>query len=192
MAGAVILVRHGEPALSRDVRLTASGYRDWWARYEDGGLKANQSPPAALIALTCDAAVIFASTRERSRQSALALAAGRPFTRDEVFIEAPLPPPPLPGWFRLSPRYWGVVARLCWWFFNLHDGQESRAEAEQRAEAAARQVVERAVGGDVVLVVAHGFFNFMIGRALRRLGWRRTFDNGYDHWSARRFEAPAG
>ena len=183
MAGAVILVRHGEPALSREVRLTAAGY-------EEGGLKADQTPPTALIALTRDAGVIFASTRERSRQSAVALAAGRPFTRDAVFIEAPLPPPRLPGWLRLSPRYWGVVARLCWWFFNLHDGQESRAEAEQRAAAAAARITEQAAGGDVVLVIAHGFFNFMIGRALRRLGWRRTFANGYDHWSARRFEAP--
>ena len=36
--GAVILARHGEPALSRKIRLTAAGYRAWWADYEIGGL----------------------------------------------------------------------------------------------------------------------------------------------------------
>jgi broad specificity phosphatase PhoE len=191
MAGGVILVRHGEPALSRRVLLTAAGYRQWWARYEEGGLKAGQSPPSDLLAMTARAGVILSSTRERSRQSALAIAQGRPFASDALFIEAPLPSPPAPSWFRLSPRWWGVVSRFWWRVFDYHDGQESHAEASARAARAAGALAGQAAAGSDVLLIAHGYFNFMIGQALAARGWRRTLDQGFRYWSVRRFEPPA-
>ena len=42
--GAIVLTRHGEPALSRKCMLTSDQYRDWWARYEVGGLRPGQTP----------------------------------------------------------------------------------------------------------------------------------------------------
>ena len=188
MAGAVILVRHGEPALSRRVMLTAAGYRDWWARYELGGLKAGQTPPADLKALAGEADAVFASTRERALQSATAIAGEGAFVSDPLFIEAPLPSPPLPRWFRLAPRWWGVLSRFCWAVFDYHDGQESVAEATVRAARAADLLGARADDEHVVMLVAHGYFNFMIGRALIARGWRCKVDQGYRYWAFRRFE----
>ena len=43
-----------------------------------------------------------------------------------------------------------------------------------RAEAAADRLVGLAAGGEDVLVLAHGFFNAMIARVLKRRGWRLT------------------
>jgi len=186
--GAVILARHGEPALSRKVRLSAAGYRDWWAAYEAGGIKADQPVPAALLASAKGAVHLISSTRARSRETAAAL--GRDFAADALFIEAPLPPPSLPAWIKFSPRVWGFVARFFWWVFNHHQGEENVREARLRAAEAARRLTELAARGDDVLVVAHGFFNGMVGGALKRLGWRCTLDEGFRYWSARRFEAP--
>ncbi len=188
--GAVILARHGEPALSRQVRLSAAGYRDWWAAYEAGGLKPDQPIPRGLAGTARDAGHMICSTRRRSQETAGALAAGRTVIEDARFIEAPLPPPALPDWFRFSPRTWGFIARFWWWFFNHHQGEESRGEARARAADAAQLLTELAAGGEDVLVVAHGFFNGMVGGALKRLGWRCTMDQGFRYWSARRFEAP--
>jgi broad specificity phosphatase PhoE len=188
--GAVILARHGEPALSRKLRLSAEGYRAWWATYETGGLKMDQEAPASLRAAAAKAGFVIASTRLRSVQTAQALTLGRAFAEDPMFVEAPLPPPDWPAWLRLSPRVWGVVARTWWWFFNHSDGQESRAEAQARAEEAARLLAEMAATGQDVLVVAHGFFNGMVGEALKRLGWKCVSDQGFRYWSARRFELP--
>jgi broad specificity phosphatase PhoE len=190
MAGAVILARHGEPALSRRVTLTAEGYRDWWARYEEGGLKDGQAPPPSLLAMARSADAVVSSTRERSIQSARAIAEGRDVRSDPLFVEAPLPSPPLPPWFKLPPRWWGVLSRFCWWAFDYHDGQESLAEAEARAGRAAKALADRAAAGEEVVLIAHGFFNAMIGRALTARGWRKTLDQGYRYWSARRFEPP--
>jgi broad specificity phosphatase PhoE len=187
LAGAIILTRHGEPDLSRKVRLNSAGYADWWAQYEEKGLKPGQLAPAHLRAAAKDA-VILCSTRPRSIESGHAIAEGRRFATDSALIEAPLPPPRWPRWVKLAPRSWGVVARFWWWFFNHHAGQETRAEAETRAEQIADRLIAMASDGCDVLVMAHGFFNTMVGIALRRRGWKLVEDQGYRYWSSRRFE----
>ncbi len=187
-SGAIILTRHGEPALSRKCRITGAEYGDWWAKYEIGGLLAGQTPPPELLAAAQGAGVIYSSTRPRAQETAAAAAAGRDVVVDALFIEAPLPPPKFPGWVRLSPRLWGVVSRFWWHVFNHHDGQETRLQAEARAEQAARTLIARAAEGRDVLVFAHGYFNHMVGRRLKADGWDLVHNQGFKYWSQRRFE----
>jgi len=172
------------------VTLTAKGYGEFWASYEVGGIVPGQIPPQTLSAFAAACGIIVSSSRLRSVESTQVLAPGREFTRHDEMVEAPLPPPPWPGWVRLSPKIWGFFARFWWWFFNHHDGQETRHAAETRAERVAVMLEGLAGQGQNVLVVAHGFFNFMVGRALRRRGWRQTRSEGYKYWSTRRFERP--
>lgn len=186
--GAIILTRHGEPALSRKCLITARQYGDWWAKYEIGGLLAGQTPPAELVAAAQGAGAIYASTRQRAQETAAAVSAGREVMSDVMFIEAPLPPPPVPEWIKLSPKWWGVVSRFWWHAFDHHDGQETRAQAEARADQAARKLIARAEGGQDVLVFAHGYFNHMVGRALKGDGWKLVQNQGFKYWSQRRYE----
>ena len=188
-SGGIVLARHGEPALSRKVKLTSREYREWWALYEAGGLLAGQSPPEHLLEAARRAEVIFTSTRKRSIETATALAEGRALTQQPIFIEAPLPPPPLPDVLKFSPRTWGVISRVCWWLGG-HGGEETLREAQRRSIDAAKLLHEMALRGDNVLVVAHGFFNSMVGAELRRLGWRKVRGRGWRYWSTRYFERP--
>jgi hypothetical protein len=186
--GVITLARHGEPALSRRVKLSATEYREFWARYEIMGLLPGQTPPPGLSGYVDRCDVLISSTRLRAIESAQLVGRGRDFTPDVLLVEAPLPPPNWPNWIRLSPRLWGFFARFWWWFFNHHEGQETRAQAEGRADRAAARLDELARSGQNVVVLAHGFFNMMITRSLRRLGWRQTVREGYKYWSTRRFE----
>ncbi len=186
--GAIVLARHGEPALSRRIRLTSDGYRRWWAAYEEGGILVEQSPPSNLLEMARGAGVIFASTRKRAVETADAVAQGKPFTRDAVFIEAPLPPPSLPSFIKLKPATWGFLARMAWWFFNHHEGAETQREAGVRASKAADRLIEASGDGASVLLLAHGFFNIMVGLELKRRGWRKTGSWGHKYWNSRRFE----
>jgi broad specificity phosphatase PhoE len=186
--GAIVLARHGEPALSRRVKLTAAEYRKFWADYEILGILPGQTPPAQLLRFVEKAGSLHASTRLRAIESAQTLAGAREFARHDFLIEAPLPPPNWPSWIKLSPRLWGFFARVWWWFFDHHEGQETRGEAEKRADHAADVLAAMADQGEDVVVLAHGFFNYMIGRALKRRGWRLTLGEGYKYWSTRRFE----
>lgn len=186
--GAIILARHGEPALSRKCLITSDEYRDWWGRYEVGGLRAGQTPPQTLLAADEGAGAIYASSRLRAQETARAVARDREVLVDALFIEAPLPPPHFPSWIKLSPRYWGVISRFWWHVFNHHEGQETRAEAEVRADQAARILIARAGEGQDVLVLAHGYFNHMVGQRLKAHGWRLAHNQGFKYWSQRRYE----
>ena len=190
MTGAIILARHGEPALTRKLLLSSADYRDWWARYELGGILPGQSPPAALIDAANGAATIATSIRRRAIESANLVAPGRALTSEAVFIEAPLPPPRLPTWIKFSPRMWGFVTRACWWYLNMHAGEESRREAEVRTERAVDRLIELAAAGDVVLL-AHGFFNTLLVPIFKRRGWRYGGNDGWKYWSTKRFDPPS-
>lgn len=186
--GWILLARHGEPALSRKIRLNAEGYREWWGRYEEGGILEGQTPPTGLLEMARQADVIFASTRRRAIETAEAVVGGKHFIRDTVLIEAPLPPPRLPAFVKLNPKVWGFISRFCWWYFNNHSGEESRGQAEVRARGIADRLIVEAEAGRNVLVLAHGFFNTMIGIELKKIGWRSVEGRGYRYWSTRLFK----
>ena len=189
LPGSITLARHGEPALSRRVKLDGPGYRRWWAAYEEGGILPGQAPPEGLLSLTRQADVIFASTRRRAVETADAVVAGKHFVRDPIFIEAPLPPPPLPRFVRLNPRTWGFLSRCAWWFLRYSPpDEESRAVAEARAREACDRLIRAAETEGDVLLVAHGFFNAMLARELAKRRWRRVEDHGYGYWAVKRFQ----
>ncbi len=184
--GAIVLARHGRPGLDRSRAISWRAFRDWWAAYDAGGLAADQTPDPRLVAVAREADVIFASPLRRSQETAAAAAAGRTVLTDAVFAEARLPPPPLVG-VRLRPGAWGVVARITWWM-GLSGGEESRREAEARADLAAAHVIAAAHGGRTVLVCGHGWFNRMMRPALLARGWCCVRDGGDGYWSFRRYE----
>lgn len=186
--GTITLVRHGEPALSRRIRLSAAGYRDWWGRYEEGGLLEGQTPPDHLCTLAAKAAHLFCSTRRRAMETAKAVCGERVVLSDDIFIEAPLPPPNFPSFIKFSPKLWGGIARFWWYAFNHNEGQETRVQAEERARIAAARLYDLAKDGQDVMVLAHGYFNTMIGWELCRLGYRLASSEGYRYWAQRRFE----
>jgi broad specificity phosphatase PhoE len=189
--GAITLARHGRPALSRKVMLSATDYGRWWGEYEVLGLRPGQTAPESLKATARSAGQVLSSTRKRSIETAELVCEGRSFVSDPTLIEAPLPAPAWPEWLRLPPVVWGFICRFIWWWFDHHGTEESKREAEKRAEMAADRLVELAADGEV-LVLAHGFFNAMIERVLKRRGWRLTDDGGYRwfprYWTAHRME----
>ncbi len=188
--GSILLARHGKSALSRTVWLSAEGYRQWWGQYDTVGLDATRQPPARFLAFAEQADVIYCSTLLRSQETAAQAASGRPVQSDVVFIEAPLPPPNMPNWFRLMPRIWGAVARVNWMLGGHGDGETAR-DARLRARQAAERLLAEVKNDQVVMLVAHGWFNRMIGQELKKLGWACTDDGGFKHWAVRLFEPRA-
>jgi broad specificity phosphatase PhoE len=184
-AGAIVLARHGRPDCDRTVKITWREYITWWAGYDRSGLAPGQVPPDELRREAEAADVLLTSTLPRAMETGRAVAGGRSLTSHEIFVEAPLPPPSLPG--RLRPGAWGVLARISWWF-GASGGQESRASAERRAEEAARSLIQQADQGQTVMVFAHGWFNRMMRPVLKAAGWSCTYDGGDDYWSHRRYE----
>jgi broad specificity phosphatase PhoE len=183
--GSIVIARHGRPHADRNVRIDREGYRQWWAGYDRAKLHPEEVAPPALTALAARADVVFASTLPRALHTAQLAAPGRDIISDPVFVEAPLPPPPLSG--KRRPGHWGVWARITWWF-GRHEDKESRQQAELRAEAAVATLTAQALRGQNVLLCAHGWFNRMMRPVLRGQGWREVENTGDAYWSYRRYE----
>jgi len=183
--GSIVIVRHGQPHADRSVRVDRRGFREWWANYDLSPLHPGEKAPEALLRLAERSDVIFASTLQRAIHTAQMIAGGREIVTDPVFVEAPLPPPPL--WGRRSPDAWGVIARAAWWS-GMSEGGETRREAEIRAEAAVATLTAQALRGQNVLLCAHGWFNRMMRPILKSQGWREVEDGGDAYWSFRRYE----
>lgn len=188
LPGSIIIARHGEPDADRRAVMDWRGYEHWWADYDLAGLKPGQSAPEGLRGQAASAHSIFASTLPRAIETAEACAGGREVTQNSVFVEAPLPPPPMPG--RFSARTWGVYARCSWWL-GMARGKETRQQAEIRAEEAVAILIEAAQHGDVALF-AHGWFNRMMRPVLKRHGYVCVRDGGDDYWSWRKYELKGG
>jgi broad specificity phosphatase PhoE len=186
--GTITLARHGEPALSRKITLNAEGYRRWWAQYEEGGILDGQTPPDDLVEFARCAKVIFASTRRRARETAAAVVGAKVVVDHDMFIEAPLPPPRLPSFLKFDPRVWGFLARLSWWLGLSPNEDETRPQAQARAREVADHLILAATHQGDVLVLAHGFFNHMVGDELKKRGWRLVRNRGFRYWSVRSFE----
>ncbi|MEO1027861.1 MAG: histidine phosphatase family protein [Pseudomonadota bacterium] len=182
----IIIARHGKPALDRNAgpRLSWEDYVDWWARYEAGSLAEGQTAPQGLIDAVKDADILLTSIRPRAQET---MASARPNCEPQslpLFNEAPLPPP---RWrkARLLPKRWNVIARIAW-FFGHSLGDETVEQSKERASEAARYLHDQAAHGKVFLA-AHGWFNRMIRKELRAMGWRVVHDEGDRYWGYRKY-----
>lgn len=179
----IILVRHGKPALSRKVRLSAREYRDWWTQYDQGGLAESQKVPQKVRDWADKADFIVSSPLRRAVESVVEAAGRAPDATWPELVEAALPSPPIP--FKFRPKTWGTWSRIVW-YWGWPDGMESHGQARSRANAAARRLASEAAGGKIVYVSGHGWFNRMLKGSLKSQGWTCASQNGDLHWSHRR------
>lgn len=189
--GPIVVARHGRPALdlTKGPRLRWRGYIEWWAAYEAGGLRPDQCAPDELVALAADADIALTSSRLRAQQTLERALPGALETARQLdlFNEAPLPPPRIAG-VRMLPKNWNVLARMVWMLGHSLGG-ESVSEARQRARAAALFLHEESANGKVFLT-AHGWFNRMIRKELKKLGWACDHDGGDKYWAWREYTLP--
>ncbi len=185
--GPIIIARHGRPALDRNKgpRLGWQEYVDWWAAYEAGGLADGQTAPDALKMAIVGSTTYLTSSRLRAQQTIISAAPEANAREISIFDEAPLPPPRI-KWLRMLPKRWNVLARIVWLFGHSLDG-ESVDEAWIRAREAARLLQDVSEEGKVFLA-AHGWFNRMIRKELRKLGWKCVYNGGDKYWAWRQYE----
>ena len=184
--GRIILVRHGRPAIALSPRTSHHGFRTYIDAYEAAGLDPESLPPDELSDLVKELGHIFTSDRPRSHESAKALAPHATLEADPLFAEAPLASQRIPR-LKLRVPKWAVVARVIW-----HAGYtpelENYRKAKHRAGQAADILIEKVRNGGAAALVAHGYFNAMIGRQLRQRGFTRTGAHRVRYWNAVTYE----
>jgi broad specificity phosphatase PhoE len=178
----IILVRHGRPALPLRPRTSHGEFRDYIDAYEQAGLDPESLPPQELSDLVKELDHVFTSDRPRAHQSAKALAPHAELQVDSLFAEAPLASPPIPL-LRMRVPKWAVIARILW-HVGYHPEIENFRKAKHRAAQAADILMNKVRDGSDAVLVAHGYFNAMIGRQLRQRGFTRTGGHRVRYWNA--------
>jgi broad specificity phosphatase PhoE len=179
----VILVRHGRPAIPLRLRTCHRGFRRYIDDYQDAGLDPKSAPPEELMDLVKGLNAVFTSGSPRAQDSARTLLPEAEIIADPLFGEAPLAAPRIPL-VKMKVPVWAVMARIMW-HAGYHPEIEDYRRAKVRATSAADILLERAESNDgVAVLVAHGYFNAMIGRVLRKRGFRRSGTHRVRFWNA--------
>ena len=177
----IVLIRHGQPHIALSPRTGHAGFTDYIDDYEEAGLAPSSLPPQELRDLAKELKHVFSSDRPRSRQSAQRLAPHAVLTVDSLFAEAPLASPRLP-FLRMEVPKWAVVSRILW-HAGFHPDIESPLQARARAAKAAGILIARAREQGASALIAHGYFNWMIGGQLLRRGFKRSGSHRARYWN---------
>ena len=183
----IVLIRHGQPHIALAPTTSHAGFAGYIDSYEKAGLAPESLPPRELRDLLRELDAVFTSGRPRSHQSAQALAPHARLMADPLFAEAPLASPRIPL-LAMKVPHWAVFARLLW-HAGYHPEIENPRQARTRAGHAADLLVSRAKAHGTVALVAHGYFNWMIGRELKRRGFARTGSHRAHYWNTVIYEA---
>jgi len=184
----IVLVRHGRPAISDGERTCHRGFRAYIDAYEAAGLDPESVPPEEVQDLMKELSAVYTSGRPRAQDSARALAPKAELIADPLFEEAPLASPRIPL-LRLGVPAWAVMSRILW-HVGYHPEIENYRRAKQRAKRAADILAAKAQSEGTTVLVAHGYFNAMIGRELSRRGFRKTGSHRVRFWNAVIYELP--
>jgi broad specificity phosphatase PhoE len=178
----IVLVRHGKPAISTKQKTSHLGFRDYIDAYEAAGLDPNSAPPEELRALARGITAVFTSHRPRSRESAKAIAPHAELISDVLFEEAPLASPRIPL-VKLGVPAWAVMSRILW-HAGYHPEIENYPRSKIRAQKAADILIAKAKQDGTAVLVAHGYFNAILGRELARRGFSTKGHHRVRFWNA--------
>lgn len=178
----VILIRHGQPDIPVAPRASHREFRTYIDAYEQSGLDPQSAPPEELQDLVRELTAVFTSGKKRADESARALAPKAELIADPLFVEAPLASPRIPL-LRMKVPKWAVVARILW-HAGYHPEIENYKSARERAGEAADILIARAEHDGAAALVAHGYFNLLIGRVLRSRGFKKTGTHRARFWNA--------
>lgn len=184
----IILVRHGKPAISTRIKTSHRGFSDYIDAYEETGLDPSSVPPEEVQDLVRELSAIYTSGKPRAQDSARALAPHAELIADPLFVEAPLASPRIPL-LKVGVPTWAVMSRLMW-HAGYHPEIECYRRAKQRACRAADTLIQRAREDGTCALVAHGYFNAIIGRELRRRGFKRSGADRVRYWNAVIYDHP--
>ena len=180
----IILVRHGKPAIALKPRTGHHGFRRYIDAYQDAGLDPQSAPPEELLDLVKGLNSVFTSDSPRAQRQRPQAASGsrdhrRPAVRRGAAGGAEDSAREDEGAGLGGDGAHHVARRLSPRDRELPPRQGARGGGG-RHPARARRLSN---DGDAVLV-AHGYFNAMIGRVLRRRGFSRTGSHRVRFWNA--------
>lgn len=181
----ITLIRHGKSTWDDNRRVNYQGFKNWINQYDEHGIFEEKKPyPFVTLKKIESAAIILSSDLKRSIDSATVLKPGFNGPSLQIFREIEFPGvPEMVERIKLHPSTWAVILRVSW-FAGYSKECESYKEANQRAGQAAELLIEYAEQYSSVVLVGHGFFNFLVAKRLQQKEWIGPSNSSFKHWEA--------
>ncbi|WP_419962420.1 histidine phosphatase family protein [Psychrobacillus sp. BM2] len=179
----ISLIRHGKSQLLENDTITFAEFKKWNEKYDYNGVFEESTYPEITIEKVATAKFVVTSDLKRSIVSASLLNPKTKTISDPLFREIELPAN-LTILFniKLKPNNWAVILRLLW-FCGYSNKCESFKQAKFRAKKATKLLISYAKEHKSIVLVGHGFFNMLIAKELRNMGWKGKRKSGAKHWS---------
>ena len=178
----ISLIRHGKSRCVAQHRIAVKDVAHWIECYDDSGVFEEHSFPPETLKRVTEASMVVTSDLHRSIESARLLNSKAPIISLPLFREAELPIlSDQFGKIKLTPNEWIVILRGLW-LAGYSRECESLNQAKQRARTACEQLVSYVHEYESIAVVGHGFFNQLIAKKLRQMGWKGGRITNRQHW----------
>ncbi len=176
----LVTIRHARPDLDRAKHYSAAAVRQYFRDYDAAPILPVAEPSFVLRLGEVDR--VYCSDLIRSVATARALFGSEQELRsDAQFRELERAVPG--GWFdrRTWPLWaWQILTRGSYLLGCQLPGIEPFRTARQRIAGAATALESAARREGAAVLIGHGFFNYFLGRQLRRRGWHRVRRPGRD------------
>ncbi|GGK57247.1 histidine phosphatase family protein [Rufibacter glacialis] len=175
-APAIFLIRHARPLVNRNGFFSKAEAAQYLQDYNEAAVEEVKERSEHLPLDQIQK--VFCSTLPRAKATAVMLFGPEvELIEDATFREfenriwgLPLGKLPL--------RWWQVTSRALWLLGLNQKDIESFKQAKVRAAQAAQHLAQEAESNGIAVLVAHGFLNEFIKRALRREGWQVVVEGG--------------
>ncbi|MDQ3290215.1 MAG: histidine phosphatase family protein [Bacteroidota bacterium] len=166
----IFLIRHQRPVVSKQGWFSRQQASQFLMDYDACAIEELVTKPTGLPAKPLTK--VYCSSLPRAKQTAQAIFGPEvTLMEDPVFDEFPRQVFPLP-FLKFPIKFWLFGARVLWLLGLNSRNLETFRQARVRARKAAQQLAHQADTDGKVVLVAHGFLNIFIRKALRKMGWR--------------------
>jgi broad specificity phosphatase PhoE len=172
----IFLIRHQRPDISKKGFFNQQQASQFLKNYDACAIEQLVTKPAGLPYE--HVITVFCSSLPRAKQTARAIFGTKvTLIEDSIFNEFKRQVFPLP-FLKFPITFWLYGARLLWLLGLNNQGLETFHQARKRARKAAQMLAQQAETNDKVVLVAHGFLNFFVRRALQKMGWQVVRSDG--------------
>ena len=174
----IVLIRHGEPDLVKDVWANRNAALDYVRTYDSVGVLPLVDLHLSLEELKVNH--VFSSPTPRAFHTAQLLFTDRiEIVTDHRFREFERKIFRIP-WLGISLplQFWLVFSRVLWLLGLNSSGIESKTKAYIRGKENAEFLIDEAVKHENAFLVAHGFHNKVVADALVNKGWLQVYNGG--------------
>ena len=164
-------------------KITFAEFKNWVEKYDFNGVFEESTYPEVTIEKVATAELVVTSDLKRSIVSASLLNPKVKTISDPLFRETELPANTAILFnIKLKPNYWAVLLRLLW-FSGYSNKCESLSQAKLRAKKASQQLIGYANEHKSIVLVGHGFFNMLIAKEFKKMGWKGKRKAVAKHWN---------